>query len=221
MLRRQTSAIVGGEEILINCPPEFDIHVMLCSDARDPVNPDNRPEIIRHATPLAPIASGDYMPIRRSYSATAHAAATTHVLNDASPFSVGDVVAVFALDGFDIATTYSVGLTLTAVSYAANTIESVGLAAITAAAAAGVVYEVAANGHMAALADPSNYDACLLLEPSVQNEEDDVAVRRQVRGAFGGSVEEKYVNGPDGDGPDDLLEWAMRNMQFISQDKGS
>jgi len=222
MLRRDADDMKSGGSLLLRAAAEDQMDIVVAAAARDPLSPTVQPHVIPRGTIMAPSGTaGHYLPVRRSTLATNMAATTIAQVADASPFSTGDVVALFTVtNDYGIAATINAAKTVAGVDYAANTLEFT--AAVT-AAATGAYVEVAANGHLAFLAHPTQYDAVVLLQ-DVQNQTDPPGATTMcvpAVGAFGGSARAADIRGPSAAGPDPLIEYAMRNFTFIPATPGA
>lgn len=225
MRRREASAVKTDEAQYMFVDDE--VEIVVDASAYDPVDHAAlTTRTIPRGTPMAPVGTtGHYEPIRRTLTATnmGVGATTLCLVNDASPFRVGDVCVVFTttLDNGvpAVAVTISAGSTITAVSYAAGQLTW----GATVVNVTGAYVEVAENGHWHALAGGlADYDAVILNE-TVQNTDTDAGTTSCVlaRGAVAGRVEAHYINGPDANGVDALLEMDLPRFTFIANTPGT
>jgi len=221
MLRRDAANIKSGEALLLRHGPEDEMDIIVDATARDPLSPTNQPHVIPRGTLLAPLgATGHYAAIRRTTLATNAAATTLLVLTDPNPFATGDVVNLFTVtNDYEIATT-GAAATVAGINYGTGVMT---LGHAVTAFATGAFVEVTANGHLAFVAHPTQYDAVILLT-DVQNQTAPPAATTfcvPSHGAFGGSAKAAALRGPSNAGPDALIEYAMRNFTFIPATPGT
>lgn len=220
-MRREAADVKSGGSLNIRTSAEYEMDIIVAPTARDPLDPDVQPHVLLKGTLMAPLTSGQYAPIRRTTLTSAMAATAVAQVADARPFTVGDVVAIFTVTNVvDIATIFETAKTIAAVSTTANTLT---FTAPVPAADTGAYVEVAENGHLAFLADPTSYDAVVLLE-DVQNQSDPptaTTIAVPARGAVGGVVRAAELRGPSGAGPDPLIEYSMRRLTVVPATPGS